>query len=547
MIKHVEINNFGPFELLKIDVSKFNIFYGKSLQGKTSVLDAIRWAVVGGNEDYFVRNGSTTAEVILYSDNGSRIERRLTRGGTSKLFIYDKTNKSVPTPQKVLNNMYNPLLFGPTDLLKMKDKDLNNFISEAISKRLKLSKEQIELYGLSDIDLSSDPVGAIKAYYDILYNERTNVNRFVKSASSQQVSSEFKNVTAQDIKDLELIIQEQKKQIDDHKSQNAKIEIGKKNLAIQTTTKNNINVLETQIQASQSLLDNYEENQNKLTELKTELQKNETQLIKDKEQYRLLKDGLSKIEKSEITCPLHPSIVCVTDMSVNVKQMKSTLENIESNGKVLLEKVQKIRNEIAELINNLEVARDLKNKKLELERSKSLLEELTIIDTEPIDVTKLESEYSVNNDKLSKMKVSLEMSKLTGLKEMQSRQEELNKQLGELDTLIKEVIPNMLTLGVKNVVLSKDGIYFQGLPLSRHGDSLKLRICTAILKDLYPSANLFCMDRIECIDQEELAKYVNYYSKENNDLQYFVTLVGKLDFTLPHNALAFKLDKFKVM
>jgi polysaccharide pyruvyl transferase WcaK-like protein len=83
--------------------------------------------------------------------------------------------------------------------------------------------------------------------------------------------------------------------------------------------------------------------------------------------------------------------------------------------------------------------------------------------------------------------------------------------------------------------------------LSRHGDSLKLRICTAILKDLYPSANLFCMDRIECIDQEELAKYVNYYSKENNDLQYFVTLVGKLDFALPHNALAFKLDKFKVM
>lgn len=546
MIKHIGITNFGPFELLKIDVSKFNLFHGKSLQGKTSILDAIRWAVVGGNEDFYVRNGASTAEVILYSDNGSRIERRLTRGGTSKLFIYDKTDTAVASPQKILNNLFSPFLFGPTDLLRMKDKDLNAFISDAISKRLILSPEQIKTYHLDGIDLTSDPVSAIKAHYDILFSERTGVNRFVKSASTQS-SAIMPNVTKEEVVALEEVIKTLKTKIDEVKSQNAKVEIARKNLAIKTTTEANIEVLEKQIEEIEKDLTDNIDYDKEVLELKKSLKKNQDDLVRSKEHYRLLKEALTKIESSEVKCPLHESVICTTSMVDNVKQMKISLKEIEVNGKATLITVQEQEAKVKELEAKVQAVKDLKNKKLELDRSKSLLTQLEVIDIEPIDLSKLEANLSAENDKLAKMKVSLEMSKMTGLKEMQIRQEELNVQLAELDKLIKEIIPNMLTLNVKNVTLSKDGIYYQGLPLSRHGDSLKLRICTAILKDLFPTSNLFCLDRIECIDQEELAKYVTYYAKEANDLQYFGTLVGDVKFAVPQGAKFFKVEKFQVV
>jgi uncharacterized protein YqfB (UPF0267 family) len=233
-------------------------------------------------------------------------------------------------------------------------------------------------------------------------------------------------------------------------------------------------------------------------------------------------------------------------MSGNVNEMKEGLTAIEKDGKILLTEVQTKEQELKNLESKIQASKDLKNKKLELERSESLLQQLEIIDIKPIDVTKLESEHSENINKLSKMKTSLEMSKLTGLKEMQLRQEQLNQELTKLNELIKEIIPNMLTLNVKNVTLSKDGIHYQGLPLSRHGDSLKLRICTAILKDLFPTSNLFCMDRSECIDQDELAKYVNYYSGLSDPYQYFMSVVGDTKLSQSSKIKTFKVEGFKI-
>jgi hypothetical protein len=452
----------------------------------------------------------------------------------------------VASPQKVLNNLFCPFLFGPTDLLKMKDKDLNAFISDAISKRLTLSPEQIKAYHLDGIDLGDDPVSAIKAHYDVLFSERTGVNRFIKSTSSQS-SAIMPNVTKEEIIALEQVVNGLKAKIDEVKSQNAKVEIAKKNLAIKTTTEANIEVLEKQIsEIEKDLINNvgYEE---ELVELKKNLKKNQDDLVRGKEHYRLLKEALTKIESSEVKCPLHESVICTTSMVDNVTKMKTSLKEIEVNGKTTLAIVQEQEIKVKDLERKAQATKDLKNKKLELDRSKSLLTQLEIIDIEPIDLLKLETDLSSENDRLAKMKVSFEMSKMSGLKEMQIRQEELNLQLSELDKLIKEIIPNMLTLNVKNVTLSKDGIYFQGLPLSRHGDSLKLRICTAILKDLFPTSNLFCLDRIECIDQEELAKYITFYAKETKNIQYFGTFVGVPNFVAPQGAKFFKIEKFQVV
>ena len=84
------------------------------------------------------------------------------------------------------------------------------------------------------------------------------------------------------------------------------------------------------------------------------------------------------------------------------------------------------------------------------------------------------------------------------------------------------------------------------MPLYRLADSIKLRICTAILKDLFPAAGLFNLDRMECIDKENVRKYVDYYSKEKNGIQYIASYVGDLAFANNNNVKTYTMKDFKV-
>ena len=144
-------------------------------------------------------------------------------------------------------------------------------------------------------------------------------------------------------------------------------------------------------------------------------------------------------------------------------------------------------------------------------------------------------------------KITLELGKVSGLDDLKKRQEQIDTQVKNVDDLLKNVIPNMLTLNIKGVTLSKEGVFFQGLPLRRLGDSLKLRLCTAILKDLFPKANLFCLDRLECIDDSSLQKYIDTFTKMNDNIQYFSSYVGTVKDLNNPKAKLFTVENFKVL
>ena len=227
VIKTIEISNFGKISSMKLECNKFNIFQGDNDQGKTTILDAIEWAIVGNNDESNIKNGESKCEVIIDCDTGVRIERRLQRGGTNKLFVYHH-EKPLNEPQKTLNKIFNPLLFDPTALLTMKAKELNTFISDAISKRLKLSDEQIKYYGLEELDLSSDPVNTIKDYYDKVYSNRTTLNREVKTTTAK-MDGIIMDVSQDDIDNLAKIVSEHETKLNEARANNAKIEISKNN------------------------------------------------------------------------------------------------------------------------------------------------------------------------------------------------------------------------------------------------------------------------------------------------------------------------------
>ena len=547
MIKSVIINNFGPLENIQFDCKKFNMFQGKSHQGKTSILQAIQWAVIGGNDEFFVRNGTATCEVILVSNNQSRIERRLTRGGTSKLYLYGPDEKPLNKPQDVLNKTYNPFLFSPTDMIGMKPKDLNEFISSIISKRLKLTDEEVKLYGLEKIDLTEDPVNAIQKYYDELYKERTGVNAIVKQFDTKTSGVEIiKQVTPEELQFMENLVNTTEQELQKAKDKNTRIDISKKNIEIKVKTENNVKIIRKELEDGKSVLENLDNSIKELEEINKEVSILEAELVKDRSEVSNIKATLSKLSSGEINCPISGLIKCTTDMKPYKEKLEKSESTLTTNGKVKFTKVTDLKTKSDKLKQDIETAKDLKRKQLELDRAESILEQLEILDEAPIDISETETKLIQMKDELYKSRLAKDIGTVTGVDDSRKRQEVLNLSLEKLNKLLKEIIPSRLCLGVKGVTLGKDGLFFQGLPMRRMADSFKLRLCTAILKDMFMNCNLFTLDRMEIIDKVELEKYITYYAAENNSIQYFGSYVGDIGQLKIPNLNIFTMNKFKV-
>jgi len=544
VIKSVQINNFGGIENLKIDCGKFNIFQGDSDQGKTTVLLAIDWCINGGNDETVVRNGTNTCEVILHSDNGSRIERRLTRGGTNKLFVY-KNEEPLPRPQELLSKIYNPIIFSPTAMVSMKPKDLNEFIQTALSTRLKLTPEQISEFELAEIDLSINPIQAIQNLYDKSYASRTEINRNVKTLSGAK-PVELVEVKLEDIPNLEKEIEQLKQSINSSKQNNMKIEISKQHQIARESTVKTIADLKREISGLDFTPEQIKEFEKEYAVKTTAFKTMQSELEKERVQATILKDTLEKLEGGQIKCPINNIIVCTTDMTSYKQDLTEERNKLVTEGKKKFAESQKLEKEVASLLEKISIGKDVEKKKLELSRAEGLLTSLDVYDGTVIDYSDLEKQLTEKSELLMKCKISSEVGKNTGLEDLQKRQRALDDKIKKLDNLIKNVIPGLLTLKVKDVTIGKDGLFFRGLPLYRLGDSVKLRLCTAILKDIFPNANLFNLDGMECIDKKAIVKYVDYLSNDTTKIQYFGTYVGDLDGVVNNKVKLFTLKGFKV-
>jgi len=545
VIKSIQINNFGGIENLQIDCGKFNIFQGDSDQGKTTVLQAIDWCINGGNDEAIIRNGTNTCEVILHSDNGARIERRLTRGGTNKLFVY-RNEEPLARPQELLSKIYNPMIFSPTTMVGMKAKELNEFIQTALSTRLKLTPEQIAEFELSEIDLTINPIQAIQNLYDKSYASRTEVNRNVKTLSGAKLV-ELVEVKNEDIPNLEKEIESLKQNINNCKQNNMKIEISKQHQVARESTIKIIADLKREISGLDFTSDQIKEFEKEHTAKTTAFKTMQTELEKERIQAAILKDTLEKLEGGQIKCPINGIIVCTTDMTSYKEGLKEERNKLITEGKKKFADSQKLEKEIASLAEKINIGKDVDKKKLELSRAEGLLSSLDVVDGEIIDYSTLEKNLQEKSELLMKCQISKEVGKNTGLEDLRKRQKALDDKVKKLDDLLKNVIPGLLTLKIKDVTMGKDGLFFRGMPLYRLGDSVKLRLCTAILKDIFPNANLFSLDGMECIDKKAITKYVDALSSDTTKIQYFGTYVGDLEGVVNNKVKLFTLKGFKVI
>lgn len=112
---------------------------GKSLEligtngaGKTSVIDAIRYALTNKSDrKYIVKNGETEGEILIETDNGIRINRKA-RINQADYKSIKKDGHEIGSPETFLKDIFSPLQLSPVEFMSMDEKKQNAIILDMI-------------------------------------------------------------------------------------------------------------------------------------------------------------------------------------------------------------------------------------------------------------------------------------------------------------------------------------------------------------------------------------------------------------------------------
>lgn len=95
--------------------------------GKTSVIDAIRYALTNkSNREYIVRNGETEGEILIETDTGLSIDRKPRTNKTDYKSV-KQDGKEIGSPEAFLKDVFSPLQLNPVEFLAM-SKDQQNAV-----------------------------------------------------------------------------------------------------------------------------------------------------------------------------------------------------------------------------------------------------------------------------------------------------------------------------------------------------------------------------------------------------------------------------------
>jgi exonuclease SbcC len=112
---------------------------GKSIEatgtngvGKTSIIDAIRYALTNNSDrDYVIKNGESEGEIIIETDTGLSINRKK-RAEQSDYKSIKENGKDVIKPESFLQNIFTTLQLNPVEFTKMTRQEQNRIILDLV-------------------------------------------------------------------------------------------------------------------------------------------------------------------------------------------------------------------------------------------------------------------------------------------------------------------------------------------------------------------------------------------------------------------------------
>ena len=151
---------------------------GPNAAGKTSVLDAIWYALGGGQAlpEEPIRKGAAKGEIRL--DLGEMLVTRTFTHKGSYLKVMNKEGLEWKSPQKVLDQLLGKLSFDPLAFARLDEGKQRELLLSLVT--IPLSYEHLEKLSGVAVQENGDPIGAMNAVYKTVYDQRADHHRNAK-------------------------------------------------------------------------------------------------------------------------------------------------------------------------------------------------------------------------------------------------------------------------------------------------------------------------------------------------------------------------------
>ena len=130
-ISKIKISNLFGIKEQSLDGKSVEIT-GSNGKGKTSILDAIRYALTNNSErDYIVKKGESEGEILIETDTGLSINRKK-RTQSSDYKSIKQNEKEVSSPETFLKEIFTPMQLNPVEFTQMSKQEQNRIILDLI-------------------------------------------------------------------------------------------------------------------------------------------------------------------------------------------------------------------------------------------------------------------------------------------------------------------------------------------------------------------------------------------------------------------------------
>ncbi len=461
-VTKIKIKNLFGISEYEADGTSVELI-GRNGSGKTSVLDAIKYALTNRSErDYIIKNGSHEGEIFIETDTGLSINRK-PREGKAPYKSIKQGKTEIPAPESFLNEIFTPLQLNPVDFIQMNAKEQNRLILDLIDFKWDLNWIARQFGELPDVNYEQNilqVLNDIQAENSPYYMRRQNLNREkrLKDDHIKEISADIPN-NYQPEKWKNYSLSDIYSKIEAAKEHNNKIENA---ISLKRSFDNEVRGLEAQKEIELSAMNK------KADEYKSQL---ETEIARLEEQIKSSKEKLSKIEEQK------EQRTKAIDAEFQVQKASVNAE-LEANKKYLDMEKQ----DFSELQKEAETAEKMKSHLNEYERMKS---------------------YQFEVDGLIQMS------------------EELTEKIELARTLPGEILKKS-NIPVEGLSISDEGIpLINGLPVSNLSEGEKLDLCMNIAISNPSSLQILLIDGVEKLDQNHRDKL--YEKCKEKGLQLIAT------------------------
>lgn len=183
-ITKIKIKNLFGIKEVELDGSSVELT-GTNGKGKTSIIDAIRYALTNSSErDYIIRNGEIEGEVLIETDTGLLVDRKKRTTQADYKSVKDG-NKTITNPESFLQKLFSELQINPVAFIGMSKQEQNRIILDLIEFEWDINWI-VQQFGEIPKGINYEQnilqvLNDIQAENGVYFQERQDVNRDIRN------------------------------------------------------------------------------------------------------------------------------------------------------------------------------------------------------------------------------------------------------------------------------------------------------------------------------------------------------------------------------